>query len=560
VQAITRRILAVLITGLTAGALAPAAGASITPALTLDQSHGTGAGSTVPLGLDLKFAPSASDSPKDLTLGLPPGLLADASIDGGACLHSRVPVAACQVGTGSVTATTLSLLPLTIPVTFDLVAPPKPGDLAGVATMTNLLGSPTQLGTAGEITLRSGSDPAGIGLNIALSNLPNTFSGMSISLDELQSNFAGLRLPTSCPAPSARITVTADSYSDPTAKTTSAPLSVTNCSKLAFTPAFHLTAVRNATDVGVQIATDVTQPATPAQATSRTVKLTLPGSVLEPNAGTAGRVVCANAASGTCQAIGSATSVSPLYPTPLDGKVYLTGTKTRTGLVSSPAISIVFPAPFALTLSGTVDIGTDSTTFQNVPDIPLTRLGVTLTGGRNAVFLATCHPPTGTASSTSTTQNGDRIVVSSSRFTVSGCPGPRPARPGRPRAGGGSLSGLASGAPSLRFAVSAGANAPNVKSFTIGLPGGLRFHAARGHSSGVRLGGGQVQSLRLVRSRLLVVLRRATRRVVVKIHAPALTESAALQQRAKLHKVSRLRVTVAIKDRAGNVTTSTLTI
>src|SRR6202007_2123102 len=84
--------------------LAPAAGASITPTITLDQSGGTAAGQTANLGVDLKFAPTASDSPDDLTLNLPPGLLANASIDGGACLQSAdLNDSACQVGSGIVT-------------------------------------------------------------------------------------------------------------------------------------------------------------------------------------------------------------------------------------------------------------------------------------------------------------------------------------------------------------------------------------------------------------------------------------------------------------------------
>ena len=66
-----RRILAGVAGGLVAMVIAPAASASIAPALTLDQSAGTTAGSTVNLGMDLKFAPSGGDSPKDLSLSLP---------------------------------------------------------------------------------------------------------------------------------------------------------------------------------------------------------------------------------------------------------------------------------------------------------------------------------------------------------------------------------------------------------------------------------------------------------------------------------------------------------
>ena len=85
--------------------LAPVAGASISPTLTLDQSAGTTAGSTVNLGLTLKFAPSGSDSPDSMSLVLPPGLLANASIDGGSCLTTKdLTDGACQVGNGTVTS------------------------------------------------------------------------------------------------------------------------------------------------------------------------------------------------------------------------------------------------------------------------------------------------------------------------------------------------------------------------------------------------------------------------------------------------------------------------
>ena len=153
----------------------------------------------------------------------------------------RTPTSACQVGSGTVTAAGLSLLPVSLPVQFDLVAPPKAGDLAGLALV--VLGS--QLGTPGEITVRSGGNPAGVGLNIAFSAIPNTYFGLPIAVDELQSTFSGLRLPTSCPATAASVAVSADAYNDPAQRSASAPLQVTGCSGLAYSPAFHVTAVRD---------------------------------------------------------------------------------------------------------------------------------------------------------------------------------------------------------------------------------------------------------------------------------------------------------------------------
>ena len=86
-------------------ALASNASASITPALNLDQSAGTAAGSTTNLGVNLSFSPTGTDSPQDMTLTLPPGLLANASIDGGNCLKTAdLNDSACEVGSGTVTA------------------------------------------------------------------------------------------------------------------------------------------------------------------------------------------------------------------------------------------------------------------------------------------------------------------------------------------------------------------------------------------------------------------------------------------------------------------------
>jgi hypothetical protein len=88
-----------LLVGAVCAVLAPAASAAISPTVALNQSVGTRAGSTVNLGMDVKFAPNpTSDSPKDMTLSLPPGLLANASIDGGACLNSSRPTRPVRSG------------------------------------------------------------------------------------------------------------------------------------------------------------------------------------------------------------------------------------------------------------------------------------------------------------------------------------------------------------------------------------------------------------------------------------------------------------------------------
>lgn len=564
-----KRILATIVVLVASAVTAPAAWATIMPTVTLDQSAGTAAGSTVNLGLDLKFAPSGSDSPKDLTLSLPPGLLADASIDGGRCLRSAAPIAACKVGSGTVSASPILLglptTPISISVTFYLVTPPAPGDLAGLAIVAN--GSP--LGTPGAITVRSSTDPAGVGLNIAFSNLPDQYLGLPIAVDELSNTFDGLRLPARCATPGS-ISVSVDSYGDPSPKTTATPLTVTGCDALPYAPAFHVTAAKDQADKGVQVTTDITQNAN--EATSSTVALALPAAVLAPNAGAvvSGGILCGDPTFIACKTIGSASSTSPLYPTPLTGMAYLTGS------LAAPAITIVFPAPFSLTLEGTVDLAKNTTTFTNLPDIPLTDLEVSLAGGPDAVFATTCVTPSGIATATLTSQNGDKTVAPSSAFSVSNCttpaagggpaptpPGPKPhptpaPKSGPPRITSASLSGLVRGRVTLRLKLASGLNAPQLRAFTIRLPRGLSFirHRVRRRLKleGVSLANAKIQSLALRHGSLVIRLRRPTTSLRLTVHANGLKESVGLKHKARHHRIKSLRLTVAVTDVTGRTT------
>jgi hypothetical protein len=584
-QATWRRISATLAVLVASAAFAPAASASITPTVTLDQSAGTAAGSTANLGTDLKFAPSGSDSPKDLTLKLPAGLLANASIDGGACLRnaaSAQPVPACQVGSGTVTASGVVmvlgmpvLIPVSLPVTFDLVKPPKLSDLAGLELFVSVLGNAMQLGSPADIVVRPASDPGGVGVNIAFTNIPNTFPllgpvAIPISVDELNSTFDGLRLPASCPATPARISVTGDSYGDAAQRTATAPLHVTDCAALPYAPRFKVTAVRDAADNGVKVVTDVTQE--PGQATSRTVALALPAAVVSPNVAAvlSGGILCTNATFAGCKTIGSASADSPLYPAVLTGRVFLTGALT------APAITIVFPAPFSLELGGSVDLATNTTTFHDVPDIPLSELKVTLAGGADAAFATTCATASGTATARLTTQNGDRTVAVPSAFTVAGCgakvggrgggttttgPTSKSHSRGRPQIDSASFSGLVRGRPTLSFRLVAGRNAPRLSSFTIELPRGLSIVRRRVHKrltvTGATLKGAKIRSIALRVGRLVLTLRRPFSSVAVELRATGLKESNGLQQKAKHRRIKSLKLTAITRDVTGKSTTLT---
>ncbi|HET9103122.1 MAG TPA: hypothetical protein VFN55_07170 [Solirubrobacteraceae bacterium] len=548
------------------------------------------AGASTNLSLDVAFTASgpSSDSPKDLTVALPPGLLANASINGGACLTATTAVPACQIGSGTVTASPIVLglptgLPVRISVGFFLIAPPKAGDLAGVLTVANpgtILAS--NLGDPADVNVRPSGDPAGVGLTEHFGNLPDTFSGLPISVTDLSTTFTGLRLPATCPSTPASVTVSTDSYADPTVKQTSAPLTVTGCATLPFAPHFSVTATRDTADSGTQVVTDITQAA--GEAPSRSTTLVLPPAVLAPNAAAviSNGLLCADPAFTGCKSIGTATTVSPFYPKPLTGQDYLTGT------LSSPAITIRFPAPFPLALTGAVTLASGTTAFTNLPDIPLTDLKVTLSGGPAAAFAATCNPAGGTATSTLTTQNGDHTVTASAPFTVSNCPPgsgggstgggtgggagggkgtgshPHRSKPGRPTVGAGLIQGLGHHRPSLRFTATAGRGAPALASVTVGLPRGLALAVHRRHRrvriSGLSLRGARMAGLSVIRGRLVIRLRHPVRRFSAVLGRGALHESGGLYRAARRHRVHRLIAGVQLRDAARHLSRLRLTV
>lgn len=544
-----------------AAVFAQGAQASITPSISLDQSGGTQAGASQNLGMDLKFdgssLPPISDTPDDLTINLPPGLLANASVDGGACLTTTdLSDTNCQVGTGSVTAYAAGLVPLTVDVTFDLVPPPAGGDLAGLAVNEN----GTQIGQTGDIKVRPSGDPNGVGVTIGLV-LPNNLYGAPIDISDIDSTFDGLRYPTTCPSTPANVSVSANSYSSSTVHTITAPLRVTGCSSLPYAPKLSVFAVKDSADRVVKVRTGVTQAAT--ESPTKNLTLAFPDAALGVNLA-AVKLLCLNLANA-CTPVGTATAVSPLYPKPLTANAYLTGTAL------GPDLTLVFPAPFPLTLTGTVTLTTKTAAFTGLPDIPLTSLSLVLNGGPNGMFLTNCNPGAGVADGTSTDQNGDRTVSASVKYSISGCPASShsgsgsSSKPGSSGGGSGkgsdsgsgtnspatvtspALVGLKTGHPSLSFKVSVGKHASKLKELSVKLTPGMSFVShrvgKRNKITGVKLAGAQIRSLSIARGRLLIKLRRPERSFSVTLTS-VLRENNALTAAAASGKTVRLSMTL----------------
>jgi hypothetical protein len=542
-------------------ASASAASAAITPTVSSPSSAAVTAGATGNLGLTLKFAPTgtatAMDTPKDLTLNLPPGLLANAAIDKGGCLQTAdIETSTCQVGSGTVDAVLDGLIPVPTNVGFFLVPPPSPNDLAGLAVAA----AGEQIGTTAPIVIRPSGDPNGVGVSIDLV-LPNTLEGQQLSITEIDSTFNGLRFPTSCPSTPAEVTVSANSYADPTVKSAETPLPVTGCSSLAYAPKYSLSVARDANDRVVKVSTTVTQGAT--ESPSSSIVLAFPSNVIAPSLSGLSNL-CSTASTSGCTPVGSVTASSPLYPTPLTGKAYLTGQSTN---ISGLTLTLVFPPPFPLTLVGKVDLVNVAATFSGLPDIPLTNLGVTLNGGPNGLFASLCAPSSGTSTATLTDQNGDKTATDPAAFTVSGCPATKSGGGGNSKPGGGSnkvgkpkvagatLTGLSTGKPKLSFTAAAGKHAPKLRSVTISIPKGLTAVSKRVHGKrkvAVGLKGAKLKSAKLSGRKLVITASKPARKLSVTL---ALKESASFRAKAKAKKLKGLKLGVVVRNAKGKKTT-----
>jgi hypothetical protein len=256
------------------------------------------------------------------------------------------------------------------------------------------------------------------------------------------------------------------------------------------------------------------------------------------------------------------TAASPLYPKPLTGQAYLTG--SFPGLT----LTLIFPAPFPLTLVGSVNLITNVTTFTGLPDIPLTSLQVALDGGPQGLFTTLCHDPSGTASAALTDQNGDRSVTAPAKFTIAGCPASSgagtPSPGGGTRLSGASATGLASGHPSLSFRARVAKGAAKLKALTVELPHGLSVITHRAGTKltirGVRVKGAAVRSLSLAHGHLVIALKRAVSEVTVTLSGAALKESPALRTQATRHKLKHLALSVIAENAKGRRTTAHVTV
>ncbi|HUB73228.1 MAG TPA: hypothetical protein VL979_04220 [Solirubrobacteraceae bacterium] len=543
----TRTALIGLLAAAAAAILPATAMATVAPSMVIAQGNGATAGSTTPIVLKIDFTNSNEDAPKAIQMAFPPGFLLNLGQNEGKCLASSAPSPSCSLGYINSAAadgeqTSWGLY---------LVAPPAIGDVAGIV-LDN--GSTTTGGTAPVKLITS---PA-VELNVEFPDFPTVnaqeIDNLGIVTTEIKLNSP--RVPTACGAPLFfDLTTTTFKNKSVSANT---PLEVTGCNTLPYAPKLAATVTKVAGGEGADVAITLTQSDPGGESATNGFEFGNPKGVKINN-------VLAPCFKGTTCTVGTASASSPVLDSSelSSGELTLAGTITSGNLAAqiNGAVTMSFPPPFQFSINGPINTSEHTITFLNLPDFPLSTLTYDFLGvPAGPAFVTTCEPST--ISATLTPQDGGPPVKVTGPVTNVNCP-----PPGTTPTAAGSVSGLNSGRPKLRLHAIRGSKEAKLESLAIRPPAGLGFSRKacggarhRCNRDGLSLSGASVRSARLERGKLVLSFARPATRVSLTMRRPLLSESHALEHKAKKHTTGELVTNLKVTDADGNTTALSLEV
>jgi hypothetical protein len=385
-----------VLTAALAALVIPASAQAITVSGTAAPTDTT-AGAHSDFNIHIDFA---SGQVKDLTVGLPPGMVGDPTATP-KCSVAQLNADACPANTvvGEVDAAATVVLPITASG-FLYNLEPQAGEPARFGIVLHPLGLP---GVVPPIILKSGAQlrQTDFGLNTIINNIPNTtLAAGDTTINSQDITLYGIapgtgrpfmRNPTSCSPKTASFSAIPYSGASDTAQAPA--FTPTNCGALPFSPTF-----------GARMGS-------PGQ----TAVLSKPpvSSVIEQDDGEAGLAQAAvllppalgvdlfqlnefcplgafnAAACPPHTVVGSAIATSPLLTQPLTGPV------TLVEQPQLPDIGLNLAGPLSLNLHGTLDIA-GRVTFSGLPDIPISHFELNFFGGPDGLNVANrdlCVPP-----------------------------------------------------------------------------------------------------------------------------------------------------------------------
>lgn len=344
------------------------------------------AGAEAPFTLRL----SRTDEDQELggfTAALPPGLLGRIASVPALCPDGVAAAGACDDGSriGSATiAAGPGPSPLTLTGRVHLTGPYR-GAPFGLAIAVPAVAGPLRLGT---VVVRAAIevDRTDAALRVVADPLPTALAGVPLRVRtvELALDRPGFMTnPTSC-AP-ARVDGQLRSAAGAVAAV-SARYAVGGCGALRFAPRMALRAgARGGTRKGAAVPLRVTLRAAPGQASVRAVRVTLPDTLNARFAALKSACTPSELAADRCRSrIGDATVLTPLLRDPLRGAIFLVWDRTH----RMPELVVRLDGQLGLDLRGRLRIAGRriATTFDPLPDVPISRLDLRFTGGRGGAL------------------------------------------------------------------------------------------------------------------------------------------------------------------------------
>jgi hypothetical protein len=432
-------------------------------------------------------------------------------------------------------------------VSLWLVKGPSASDVAGAA-LENTLGA--VVGTAA-IDLRA---TPSVGFDLSFATLPADLNALSLTL-------TAVRAPTTCPTTPATIDVSATSSQVSTPQTATSPLPVTGCSSLAYTPQVAAAVSQDDNGAGATFIATVTGSAT--ESATQAFEIDPPASI-SPNVKAALGCLL-----GTSCAIGIVSAVSPLLPS----SALSDGTLELGGSVVAPTLSLTFPPPYAISLTGTINVSTEALTFNGIPDLPLTSLTVDVGGGSSTqLFTTNCAASSLTTKLTPWDGASQQTIATPITFGGT-CPpgtptGPTPpAATNQPTVSGASLHGVVGRTAKLAFTVREGQAGKPIRRIAISLPKGLSFSGERANlTEGVVVRGARARKAKFTTAVkhgvMTITLSSAAASATITIVRPAITVSSALAKTVKTElekkRVSALKFKLTLTDSGRTATAISL--
>jgi len=556
-----RGLIAVAAVALSAVAAPATAQATFTPTLGASATS-TQAGAATDFTTTVNI-PASDEDVRDLTFHLPPGLIGNpqatplcpqATFNSGTCPTNT------QVGTTVVSASISAVpVPDSNGQVFNLE--PSAGEPArlGVVIQVDPLGVNTPIKIPVVASLR----PNDGGLDATATNIPNTITALNLPLHvtkqilTLQGHPAGATIPfitnpTGCPSPADNVTIDATSYSNTNASA-SAAYPVTGCASLPFNP--NITAasdVSGGSAVGshVSLSTVITQGSGETNPKKLVVAL--------PPAFTADTAAIGRSCGGTALAndmcpantkVGTATAQTPVLSQPLSGNIY----SAANGL-GLAGFTIFLHGQVALRLDGSVNPNnnTVTSTFDNIPDVPISRFQVNFAAGPDGALLAAqdlCQIGPQKLNTQFFARSGATKALTPD-LTVTGCPAV-PKGNGKPHAKI-TARKLGGAKPKLSLSLTAGDSA--LAGATLKLPKLLVGHPGKGK---VKVSSDKGSAKGKARRHTLVVpkLPDATSKLNLTASGGAITASAALKRKLAAKPKASLGFRLKVRQQgAGTVT------